>query len=46
MGTWQDGKADRSRNGTARNLKVKRADLLWGPGEGGRGVRAGGCLPR
>lgn len=47
MGTWQDGEAERSRKGTARNLRVKRAGLPWGTGEGGRGVGAGGgCLPR
>lgn len=42
METWWDGEADRSRKGTARNLQLKRAGLLWGPGEGGRGVGAAG----
>ena len=46
METWWDGEADRSRKGTARNPQVKRAGLLWGPGEGGRGVGAGrGACP-
>lgn len=36
--------AERSRKGTARNLRVKRAGLP-GTGEGGRGVGAGGACP-
>lgn len=44
MGTWQDGEAERSRKGTARNLRVKRAGLPGGPERAAAGWGRGGVL--